>query len=497
MHTRQYPASLRVWMWIERHTTRRAMNESLTGTDLESDFVVLFNGRPGMAALWNVLLRRNTPHIQVLERASGKSTHRVLAESHLALPEKDDFCRSLEQCMRRCKALLVRAQREPGVEFRNLGEISGPVPDTIDRVSIGMVLSFGTHHLFNRVRRKIASFLFHDEHWTLATHRLEHRAREMSLPTSGRNVDGPLPAVLSERDWHHLPGRRDHFYADPFLWTDESGQSHLFFEELSYEENCGVISHVMIDSRGERFIGEPQIVLRRPYHLSYPFLFEYGGAIFMIPETSANGTIEVYRASTFPVVWELHRVLLDDVIAADTTLFHDNDTWWMWTSIASSGEPNYDELSLFYADNPFGPWMPHPLNPIVSDCRSARMAGNVFRDGANRLVRPAQDCERAYGAAVVLCEVTTLTRTTYAERILRILEPLRGFDGVHTWNRAGDLVVIDIKRRVSRWSPARQRRGPSRRKGDENSDLVLRPSWTGRNGNGDSSRPGRDNPTGA
>jgi hypothetical protein len=51
--------------------------------------------------------------------------------------------------------------------------------------------------------------------------------------------------------------------------------------------------------------GEPFAVLERSYHLSYPFIFRWGSDIFMIPETSDNRTVEVYRAVEFPGKWEL------------------------------------------------------------------------------------------------------------------------------------------------------------------------------------------------
>jgi hypothetical protein len=41
-------------------------------------------------------------------------------------------------------------------------------------------------------------------------------------------------------------------------------------------------------------------VLERPYHLSYPYVFFVGDDAFMLPETAANGAIELYRAVSFP-----------------------------------------------------------------------------------------------------------------------------------------------------------------------------------------------------
>jgi hypothetical protein len=187
----------------------------------------------------------------------------------------------------------------------------------------------------------------------------------------------------------------------------------------------------MIDAETHHWMGEPEVVLSRSYHLSYPFIFEYEGEMFMIPETSENRSIEVYRATEFPSRWVLHKTLLDDVIAADTTLYQEGETWWMWTSLAREGEPNYDELSVYFAADPLGPWTSHPMNPVVSDCRCARMAGKLFRDKQSRLIRPAQNCENEYGASLLFCEVIELTKTRYLERVVDTRTPPDGISG-HT-----------------------------------------------------------------
>jgi transcriptional regulator GlxA family with amidase domain len=48
----------------------------------------------------------------------------------------------------------------------------------------------------------------------------------------------------------------------------------------------------------------------------------------------------------------------------------------MFVSIAENCIP--DELSLFYAESPLGPWTPHPRNPVKSDVRGSRPAGGLF-----------------------------------------------------------------------------------------------------------------------
>ena len=64
----------------------------------------------------------------------------------------------------------------------------------------------------------------------------------------------------------------------------------------------------------------------------------------------------------------------------------------MFANAAASGSRMFDdELHLFHAERLLGHWQPHPRNPVKSDARCARPAGQlVWRNGA--LLRPAQIC---------------------------------------------------------------------------------------------------------
>ena len=92
---------------------------------------------------------------------------------------------------------------------------------------------------------------------------------------------------------------KDRFYADPFL-IERDGKTFIFLEDLRYSEGRALISCCELDADGTP--GPVFEVLRRPYHLSYPFLFEENGEIYMIPETKSNRTVELYRATKFPTM---------------------------------------------------------------------------------------------------------------------------------------------------------------------------------------------------
>jgi hypothetical protein len=234
---------------------------------------------------------------------------------------------------------------------------------------------------------------------------------------------------------------KDRFYADPFLF-EKDGKTYLFLEDLRYSEGRALISCCELNPDGTH--GPIVEVLRRPYHLSYPFLFEQDGEIYMIPETKGNRTVELYRATNFPNQWTLESVLLDNIYAVDATIHQSEGKYWMFVGISNGRYSNCDELGIFFADALNGPWKPHTANPVVSDVRRARPAGALFRD-QGRLIRPSQDCARAYGYAIVFSEVITLSETEYDERPIARLDPgwVKGNLGTHTYTRTGQFEVID------------------------------------------------------
>lgn len=236
---------------------------------------------------------------------------------------------------------------------------------------------------------------------------------------------------------------KDHFYADPF--PIKIGRiNYVFFEDFGLENNKGVISYSIIEKNGNNT--QPKTALIRDYHLSYPFIFIWNNDVYMIPETSQNRTIELYKAINFPENWQLSKVLFHNVVAADTTIFVYNNKFWLFTNMVTDNSRLNEELFLFYSDSPFGSWIPHPKNPIVSDICSARPAGKVFiQDG--KIIRPGQDCSVRYGYAITLNQIEVISETEYKEKPVNKIMPawLPNNLGTHTINSNEDIEVIDAK----------------------------------------------------
>ena len=94
----------------------------------------------------------------------------------------------------------------------------------------------------------------------------------------------------------------------------------------------------------------------------------------MMPETRGNGTIELYRAVEFPFTCRRRTEhLMNEVNAVDATIYRADGKYWMFTGLSDGRFSNSDEASLFFADRLRGPWTAHPMNPLLSDVRRARV----------------------------------------------------------------------------------------------------------------------------
>jgi hypothetical protein len=238
-----------------------------------------------------------------------------------------------------------------------------------------------------------------------------------------------------------MQSTKDRFHADPFLF-EKNGKTYMFFEDFRFSLGRAIISCCELDADGVP--GTHVEVLRRPYHLSYPFVFEDEGEIYMLPETRGNRTVELYRATNFPHEWIAESVLLSDVDVVDSTIEKVDGKYWMFCGISNGRFSNCDELGLFFADSLKGPWTLHPKTPLISDVLRARPAGKLFYE-AGRLIRPSQDCGKAYGYALVFSEIVKLNETEYEERFISRLEPgvIKGNLANHTYNRTERFEVVD------------------------------------------------------
>jgi hypothetical protein len=288
----------------------------------------------------------------------------------------------------------------------------------------------------------------------MARRRLRARLLESEWFVAYRPVSGPEDRLRPSASFVPLFPPSGHFYADPFLLHHEGDA--LIFEDYLRAEDRGVIAQVELGANGP--VGEPRRTFEIDSHLSYPFVFQRDDETLMIPESRHERRVQLLRAANGqPGSWEPVRTLIDDIGLTDSTLLFHDDRVWLFGTLALDDGPALDELHLFSAPSLQGEWTPHPLNPVVSDVRSARPAGALFTR-AGELIRPSQDCSRSYGWRVVLNRVDVLTGDDYRETPIGHIEPdQRGISRTHTYNASSRYETVDGLRLVPRLAVLRRR----------------------------------------
>jgi hypothetical protein len=293
-----------------------------------------------------------------------------------------------------------------------------------DALSPGRWLARAARCARHSAARAVYRSLCHAPHWRVGWRRAEAFA-----------ADG-----LCE-GWTNLADDGRRFYADPFpiVWR---GRTFLFVEEFEHRRGKGVISAVEFGPDGP--LGAPQPVLETAVHLSYPMVFARDGEMWMVPESGAAGTVDLYRALDFPFSWRRETTLVSGVVASDATLVEHGGRWWMFAAVRDGGGAFSDALWLWSAPDFRGPFAPHPRNPVLIDIASARPAGRMFTRGG-ALYRPVQDCRSGYGAAVGFARVDRLDEGGFAQTLEAVVRPGAGWPGrrLHTYNAAGGFEFID------------------------------------------------------
>lgn len=260
-------------------------------------------------------------------------------------------------------------------------------------------------------------------------------------------ADVPAPGLLQLGDFRTLDDGGKAYFADPFVMT-HNGVTHVFVEEVAESTGRGIISHFTLREDGTPSAVTP--VLDTGMHLSYPFVFEDAGAIWMLPESSSSGGLDLYRATDFPLKWEKAARLIEGRLH-DATPFRHGGRWWIAAGSETLQSSSWDALSLFSADTLLGPWQAHPRNPVLIDAAAARPAGAVWTTGDGALMRLAQDCSKSYGGAIALRRIVKLDTGDFADEPAGSIAftPVSGVLGPHTVSRGGGFEVIDLFARPS------------------------------------------------
>lgn len=212
-----------------------------------------------------------------------------------------------------------------------------------------------------------------------------------------------------------------HTYADPFLFT--FGNELFLFYEIQRSGQLGRIAAFKTkDLVNFVDLGE---ILSEPFHLSYPFVFEYEGQVYMIPESSSAAEVLLYRFGEFPLRLEKMRTLLNGAFF-DSSLHIYDGVFYLFTTSATG-------LEIFTTNDLLnGDFIPIKSGAVTSDIRYRRCGGGLV--SVNGYVyRIAQSGENGYGSSINVMKVTDLSQTSYREELF--VADYTAFDA--SWNTKG------------------------------------------------------------
>lgn len=243
-----------------------------------------------------------------------------------------------------------------------------------------------------------------------------------------------------QRSFHVIPNSIRYWAADPMIF-EHDGAVCIFAELYDYTKCRGVIGVSVFDGKG---FGKWQPIIVEDTHLSYPFVFEHDGKVYMIPESSAAKKLTLYEAVKFPFAWKRSKTILEDIQLVDTTLMKTESGFFGYTQ--ELGDVRKD-LQIVLDD---------ALDVVeLSQCptqkpETSRCGGQIFGT-ADKYVRVCQDCADDYGVALYFKTIDKMT--DQEERSERITPQELSFDkkiylnGMHTYSATEQIEVIDIKTR--------------------------------------------------
>jgi hypothetical protein len=237
----------------------------------------------------------------------------------------------------------------------------------------------------------------HVGHWSIGLY--EGEGLNSLTPRNGPN---PIITAAHFAKWSGIGA------ADPFAVRREDAW-YLFFELFLQDKANAVIGAARSENlRDWEAIG---IVLQQSHHLSYPFVFEHEGEIYMMPESKSVGRVDIFRAIEFPHRWVFEKTILRGKLMDCSMIYH-SGRYWLFAGWRSYW------LRLFYASSPLGPFKSHWLPTIRKYSKSSTRPGGRPIHHNGHLIRFSQDNQRYYGQQLRAWNVTRMNRFQYAEKPL-------------------------------------------------------------------------------
>ena len=273
-----------------------------------------------------------------------------------------------------------------------------------------------------------------------------------------------------------FPFSERYWAADPFI-IEHNSIVYLFYELFDNVGQKGVLAYSTLSGNKAT---SPTVILDKPYHLSFPNVFQNNGKFYMIPETAGNHCIELYRADDFPNKWVLERILVNNINVCDTVVSKSANGFFLLTSEMDESLSDhpwcYVKNRLFFINRS------NVVDEIAKDLPvgdfGIRNGGAIIAEG--ELIRVGQDCtDNQYGRGLVFWKLSEkledigVKKSFSCNEIDKIIKwhdkKHTKLKGTHTYNISEHYEVIDtsedrqysILLKYVNWAACQRRRYPS------------------------------------
>ena len=253
----------------------------------------------------------------------------------------------------------------------------------------------------------------------------------------------PTGSILSNDDTPFMEYKLDKGFwgADPLLF-EYKNRIYLFFELFDVKKKKGSIACAEIV---DGLIREYTIVLDLDYHLSFPFVFEHNGCVYMIPETGATKSIRLFKSTSFPYKWVEEKTIVNDIDSSDNIVYKDNQGNIFLIASIMDGTPSFCHNEIYLLDDNLN--IIKLIAKTESSTNGIRNAGQLFSFNGV-FMRPGQECEDMnYGKGLVFF-VQLISTDKYSEEKTKTIFPSDVSllsDGIHTYSSTSRFEVIDSK----------------------------------------------------
>ena len=252
----------------------------------------------------------------------------------------------------------------------------------------------------------------------------------------------------SHVNWLDWNGYKGGWFADPFILSVDDRVINVLVEEWNDKLEKGRISKLVIDRLSNK-LQKVVPLLEKETHFSFPNIWREDGKVYVYPENYQSGGLYIYEYDEWNEKLINPFCLVNEPLL-DAQLLKYNGEYYIFAIRQDNDAKQCNILYVYNAKDLKGKYS--LVQTIENPLKEERGAGAFFIHN-NHIIRPAQSCEVDYGYSMVFYEITSMEGLFVEKEIGRMYpnKSQRWNRKIHTYNKNGDLVVVDGYEYVHRW----------------------------------------------